>query len=540
MTKRDLIQQTANDLSSLSSISMDIQDIVNQYTSGIRDFSAINLCEANLIGINLSGANLSEALLSVANLSNANLSGANLSHAKLNVARLSDANLTKAKLYRAVLNVANLIRANLEDAELREALLIRAEMIRANLNNANLKDANLNGSDLREATLKQANLKRTNLSDANLRGAVLTSANLEKSMLNGANLSRTDLRGVNLQDAELRQANLGRADLSWADLRGANLRWSDLSGANLSHADLRDAKLSGANLIGADLSNANLRNVSLVHADLTQARFIQADWVGADLTGANLTGAKLYGVSRFGLKTESLICEWIDLSQEGDRSKVHYFTPEQAKNFFNETLPTVQISIDAPLGLNANLLLASIYQRIMQFYTEIKRPPNIDVGHRRTVLTFKLTSNEQLFITALLGIFPFADNGATQDSLIGIMEMLKASKQEDLTLADRKKITQLTTTLSQVRSKLNSIQKINLESLPSQTSQFFRAPTQTILTNSSDQKLDIYRHPDFGKTTANKPKNSEVNESELSDSSSKMALPPIKTLVQFINSGEII
>ncbi|MBZ8178973.1 MAG: pentapeptide repeat-containing protein [Oscillatoria sp. PMC 1051.18] len=513
---------------------MNVTELGGKYAAGVRDFANVNLSEANLSGINLSGANLSEANLNVVNLSGANLSGANLERAKLNVARLSGINLSRAKLNQAVLNVANLIRADLGEAELIEAALIRAELIRAELSGANLRNANLNGVDLREATLRYANLSGCNLSEANLRGAFLTSAILEGATMNGANLCRCDLSAANLREAELRQVDLSRADLNGADLRGANLRWADLSGASLRWADLSEAKLSGASLIGADLTNANLLNASLVHANLTQARLIKADWVGADLTGATLTGAKLYAVSRFGLKTEGMTCEWVDLSPEGDRSEIYHFTSERAKKFFNETLPTVEILIDAPLDFHAHVAIASIYQQIVSLYPGIKRPPTIEVSSRRTAITFSVDSNDRLFTTAYLAVIPFADAQASHRNLIALVHTLQSQDRNVLSLRKYQRIKQISISLNRAIAKLNQFELPNLDRLPAESANFFQAPTQTVLTNSNDQTLEIYRRPVFGKRLMQQSNLYHRAKKTSQSRSSEATLPSVKTAIEFI------
>lgn len=478
---------------------MEIEELLNKYERGERDFGAINLCEANLSGVNLSGANLSGSNLSVANLSGANLHLANLSNAKLNVARMSGANLSKANLNRAILNVANLIRADLGGAELIQAALIRAELIRAELSRANLNGANLSTADLREARLRQANLSRANLGGANLRGASLTAANLEGANLHGADLSRADLTGANLRDTELRQANLSCTNLSGANLSGANLRWVDLSGANLRWADLSEAKLSGANIMGADLSNANLLNASLVHADLTQARLIRADWTGADLSGAILTGAKLYAVSRFGLKTEGMTCEWVDLSPDGDRTQVYRLSAEEARKFFHQTLPTVQIIIDAPIDHDSHLALASCYHQIAQQFSLLTQPPSIKVGRRRTLLTFAIGNDSQLFSAAYAAILPFADSEASQKNIIVLMQILQSQEIEILGIKDYQRIQELGKLLGQGLSKVFAIKLLKNNLGITEDLRFFQSPTQTVLTNSSDRTLNVYHHPSFGK-----------------------------------------
>ena len=419
---------------------MKVIEIAKKYTSGVRDFIAVDLSEQNLSNINLSGANLTQANLNAANLSGAILKRTNLSYGQLNLARIS--------------------------------------------NSADLSDANLS---------------HTSLSQANLQGASLNRANLENANLNGANLRRSELISVNLRGAELRQTALNRARLTGSDLRGANLRWADLQGADLSWADLQGAKLSGANLVGANLSNANLRNTSLVHANLTQTNLMQADWIGADLTGATLTGARLYGVSRFGLKTEGLVCEWVDLSPSGDRDQIYKFTPEKIKSFFEETLPTVQINIDAHLDFNANLALAAIYRQISLVYPGLNNPPTIEVKGRKTTLTFRVDSNDQLFIIAYLAVFPFSDAIATRHNLIGIVHSLQSQNLDQVNLQKRQGMQKLGKTLVQVIRTLKSLNVHRLDSLLAQSASFFQAPTHIVLTNSSSKKMDLYRHPHFGK-----------------------------------------
>ncbi|HEY9741181.1 MAG TPA: pentapeptide repeat-containing protein [Coleofasciculaceae cyanobacterium] len=519
---------------------MNVREILKKYAAGERDFTAANLAEMNLSGVNLSGANLSEVNLSVANLSGASLSGTNLSRARLNVARLSNANLSNANLTQANLNVTNLIRADLRGADLSQARMIRAELIRAELSGANLQEANLSGADLREAALRQAQLSRATLTEANLRGAFLTGAILEGANLNGADLSRADLSGSNFREAELRQTNLSCANLSGTDFSGANLRWADLSGANLRWADLSNAKLSGANLMGADLSNANLINASLVHADLTQARLIKADWIGADLTGAMLTGAKLYAVSRFGLKTEGMICDWVDLSPDGDRSEIfHLSTDDGTKKFFNETRPTVQISVDAPLDLNANLALASTYHQIANLYPAISKAPSIEVGVRRTVLTFHTDSNIDLFTIAYLAILPFNDAAPTHRNIIALVNTLQSQDLESLGLTEQKRIEELMVVLNQAIEEIKAINSLKVAPDLRPPANFFQAPTHTVVTNSSDQALNVYYHRDFGKYLMNQsslPGRSKNGLKQMPEA----ALPPVGRVIEFIKAFDYV
>ena len=516
---------------------MNVREIIKKYAAGERDFCGFNLSELNLSAANLSGANLSEANLSVANLSGANLSGTNLSRAKLNVARLSGANLSQANLTQASLNVTNLIRTDLKQADLTQATLIRAELIRAELSRANLKEANLSGADLREAALRGAKLSRATLSEANLRGAFLTGAILDGANLNKADLSRADLSDSQFRDADLRQGNLSFANLRGADLSRANLRWADLSGADLSWANLSEAKLSGANLMGADLSNANLHNASLVHADLTQASLIKADWIGADLSGATLTGAKLYSVSRFGLKTTGINCEWVDLSPQGDRSEIFYLSKEGSQKFFNETQPTIRIIVDAPLDLNSNLALASSYYQIAQIYPVISKAPSLDIGVRKTTITFSIDNNADLFTLVYLAILPFTDAAATHRNILALLNTLLS---QDINGFENKQQTPIRELITNIRQVIDQIKTLDISKLAPQRREpvdFFQAPTNTVLINSSDQTLNIYYHPAFGKSWMNQS-SSVGHAKNVSRQTLESTLPPVSTVMEFIKAFE--
>ena len=509
---------------------MKAEDVLKRYAAGERTFTGINLSEANLSGADLSQANLSGGNLSVANLSGANLGETNLSRAKLNVAKLSGAHLTKANLSEAILNVANLTLADLTGADLSQASLVRAELGRADLSSANLGRANLSGADLKDAKLRHANLANANLSRADLKWTVLTGANLAEANLHGADLSSADCSGADLSSTELRQANLSRTNLRGVNLSGANLRWADLSGADLSGADLSGAKLSGANMTGANLSNANLIGTTLVHVDLTRANLIGADWVGADLSGATLTGAKLYDVPRFGVKTDGIICEWVDLSPIGDQSSIYRFAADETA-FFHAAPPTVRLIIDDIFNQDAHYALAVTYRQVAQHYQIGVNPPNIQVGRRRTTLTFELTRDDQLFAMCCVALFPFKDAIEVQQRTIALMKLLLSAEME-IRFGVLEWFQPLKTALTQTLTQVNDF-KLSETSLQTLSKiSFFQAPTKTVLINSSNQSLTLHCHALFGKqvmatldptVTAIAPQLSSAHR-----------LPPLTELVTFI------
>ncbi|MGD1703866.1 pentapeptide repeat-containing protein [Dapis sp. BLCC M229] len=495
-------------------------ELVKKYTQGKRNFAAINLTEVNLSQMNLSKANLTNAILFVCNLSGANLSEANLTKANLNIARLSGANLKKTILNQATLNVANLVRANLSEAQLVEATLVKGELVRVELTLANLSRANLSGADMREANITEANLSQTNLSGVNLRFALGQRTNLEKADLHNADLTKANLEEANFTNAELRQTHLSMANLRNATFNGANLRWAILNGADLTDADLSNVKLSGANLRGANLTNTKLTNASLVHADLTEANLVRADLVGVDLSGAILTGAKLYEVPRLNLKAEDIVCEWIDVSPDGDRSQVYHFkSSAESKRFFNHKSPIVQIIVDSNLDLKANVALTTTYYHLAKDYDFINRPPSIEVNYQRTILSFRVDSDELLFILAFIVILPFAD---AKKSQVNIIEIVKNNPLQKINT----KILELEIGMEQIIQKNQRINKI-IDSVRANIT-FFSAPTQLILNNSSGKSLVVSSNPDFGKKIC---KNIDEHTDE-----QKFSLPPDNKVADFINS----
>lgn len=513
---------------------MTIEEVLNQYARGERNFPAVNFSEANISGVNLSKANLCGANLSVANLCGSNLSEADLSRAKLNVAKLSGANLSKANLYEANLNVTNLTLADLSQAILRQASLVRAEMSRADLSEANLSYANLSGADVKDARLREANLSHANLNRADLKRATFTDAILTHANLHGADLSSADLSGADLSNTELRQANLCRANLRGANLSGANLRWADLSGADLSWADLSGARLSGANLTGVNLSSTNLLGTILVHADLTRASLIDADWAGADLSGATLTGAKLHGVLRFGVKTDGLLCEWVDLSPNGDQSNICRLTSEKIKDFFQEAPPTIRMKVDAPLDIAAHQGLAMAYYQLSQRFAIALAPPNIRIGRRRTTFTFELSHDEHLFLASYLVSLPFQNSVHLRSNLIALLEMLQPaelSKQSTSLMAEG----WLTQTLAQVAMNTSEIKELAAFQNLLEKMKFFHAPIQITLTTSKNQPLTLYSHPEFGKRMQNIELPGTLSSSDPIPER-KANLPALSSLIDFIQS----
>lgn len=133
-----------------------IQDLLEKYEAGERNFIRIQLRHADLKGINLSGANLTEADLRGANLKNANLSNTQLEDSYLNEAALDDANLDHCRLSRAILLRTSLVNANLKRADLTKTYLSGSFLLHSNLEEANLDGAYLSGVKIFGANCRKA------------------------------------------------------------------------------------------------------------------------------------------------------------------------------------------------------------------------------------------------------------------------------------------------------------------------------------------------------------------------------------------------
>lgn len=107
---------------------MDTNELLKRYQAGRRDFTWIDITEANLAsaklaGINLSRSNLTKAILVKADLSHSTLVKTNLSKANLQQANLTDATLYKTNLSGARLEGAKIRGTDLSTAKLNGAIM---------------------------------------------------------------------------------------------------------------------------------------------------------------------------------------------------------------------------------------------------------------------------------------------------------------------------------------------------------------------------------------------------------------------------------
>jgi len=133
---------------------MDVEELRQRYKDGERDFSGIELRDADLRDVWLSQR----------------------------IYRRDELILKKAKLINVNLNRAQLSKADLSEADLSGSNLTDATLRKANLANTNLSDTNLSCADLNSANLRNANLTNTNLNYTDLIGADLIGTNIDKAI----------------------------------------------------------------------------------------------------------------------------------------------------------------------------------------------------------------------------------------------------------------------------------------------------------------------------------------------------------------------
>jgi hypothetical protein len=130
--------------------------------------------------------------------------------------------------------------------------------------------------------------------------------------LHAEQAERGDLRGLDFSLAHAEDAYWARIDFSYADFYRA-----DLSAASLRHSTLSGAQFRETTLTDAVLAQAVCHGTNFKYTDLRRA-----DLSGADLTGASFEQAKVYGVVLAGATLEDLREHSVDLSPDGDGSKM--------------------------------------------------------------------------------------------------------------------------------------------------------------------------------------------------------------------------
>jgi uncharacterized protein YjbI with pentapeptide repeats len=185
---------------------MDPQTLIKLYQQGRKDFSGVDLTDANLSYSYLPGINFTNA-----RLTNANLIGVNLTSANLTGANLSQANIISAYLGEVDLRATDLSKANFSYSYLAEANLTGSYFCEANFSYCYLSRAIVIKSSGMQADFTKSNLNKANLIRADLSGAIFQQAYLTKSNLSKANLYQANLKDANLIGCEAFGTNFPEA-----------------------------------------------------------------------------------------------------------------------------------------------------------------------------------------------------------------------------------------------------------------------------------------------------------------------------------------
>ena len=175
-------------------------------------------------------------------LSNRDFSGVNLMNAELNKTNLTETNFTGA----------DLSKASFKDSKIQNT-----KFLGANLSQVDLRNRDLSNQNFVRTNLSLGNLAGANLSNVLLLKSVLYNTQLKGANLSGGNLSFANLGYANLSESILVNTNLSNSNLEKADLKKASLKFTNFYGSNLRHADLRELKIGeGCNFVNCDLNLA--------------------------------------------------------------------------------------------------------------------------------------------------------------------------------------------------------------------------------------------------------------------------------------------
>lgn len=200
----------------------------------------------------------------------------------------------------------------------------------------------------------------------------------------------------------------------------------------------------------------------------------------------------MFGAICYDTKTAEVMCEWIDLAPHGDHSQLHYFKDTAAVSaFLNRRPPQVQVVVDVPLNQAAYTVLASTYEQIGQAIATFTRPPDIEIAHRRTLLTFIAQEVIDLVVISYLATWPFHDGEMVRTTLLSLStEILESAN----VLPDQDN------THQQLHKTMTLLERLNLQTLRQtlEGHHFFAAPLQATLFNNNGKTLELYHNPRFG------------------------------------------
>jgi hypothetical protein len=200
----------------------------------------------------------------------------------------------------------------------------------------------------------------------------------------------------------------------------------------------------------------------------------------------------MHGAICYDVQTLEMLCEWVDLSPEGDGSQRRYFNSAvDIHTFLNHRPPQVQVVVDASLTPTAHTILAKVYESLGHQSSVFSRPPNIEITNRRTLLTFIAEAETGLSAIAYLATWPFRDGEAIQTTLIQLIT--QGLEQPNRSWAQDESHRQLHTVIETLRQQdLGHLSQLFVNQ------PFFTAPLQLKLTNAAGHSLELYHNPRFG------------------------------------------
>ncbi|NEP19218.1 MAG: hypothetical protein F6J97_20360, partial [Leptolyngbya sp. SIO4C1] len=202
---------------------------------------------------------------------------------------------------------------------------------------------------------------------------------------------------------------------------------------------------------------------------------------------------RLYGSARCDLVTQDVVCDWVDLSEQGTKTQTVTFSQaDEIHRFFNRAQPAVRLAVDAPLSLSAYAALTHRYACLAAVLEEAVSP-TIRVNQRNTKLTFLGTKDSDLFAIAYFATLPFTAGRTLQRHLVMLTAMLQTYDSERLGMPYRRRLDSFSHYLAQLCQRFP-----HQPDLPEPAESFLTQPLQLCLTNSRGQTLDLYRSTSFG------------------------------------------
>lgn len=154
---------------------------------------------------------------------------------------LQEADFSSLDLSDAVFSDSNLKSANFEVSD-----LSNADFSGANLSNTTFRDANLENVDFRDVRALNIDLSQNDLTTVDLSHGNFTLGEFEYSDLNGKSIFGINLYNANLENARMGNCEFVDPSLVDSNLSGADLRQTTFYKADIRGINIEDAQLSGS------------------------------------------------------------------------------------------------------------------------------------------------------------------------------------------------------------------------------------------------------------------------------------------------------